>query len=97
MVSHAEEAPPPMLRLPAEYDEACIGHSLSPFGRSHWVYSLTKLAAAESRLKFIVATVDAAESVWEMVKAIAREHGDRMPVFVDDTESTGPKIWTPGG
>jgi hypothetical protein len=90
------------LRLPPEYDEARLGHSLDPRGAVYArnVYSMTRMAKIHGRKHHIVAAVDAAESVWNYIQDIAREHGDRMPVFVEDSaveNSKGPKIWTPGG
>lgn len=101
MIGPAEEtpaAPPRMLRLPPEYDAACLGHTLDPLGPPRHVYSLTRMVAVHKRKHFIVADEDAAESVWNYIQAIAAEHPDRMPVFVEDSEfENRPKIWTPGG
>lgn len=88
-------SPLPMLRLPEEYDGACLGHTLDPLGPPRWVYSLNKVAGIHKAKHFIVADIDAAESAWNYIKDIAREHGSRTPVFVEDSQ--GPKIWTPGG
>jgi len=91
-------APQPILRLPPVYDEALLGHTLDPLGPARNVYSLTRMVAVHQRIHHIVDPVDGAESVWNFIKEIAKEHGGRMPVFVEDSgvENT-PKIWTPGG
>lgn len=91
-------SPSPMLRLPAEYDGALLGHTLDPLGPPRNVYSLTRMVSIHQRIHHIVSPIDGAESVWNFIQAIAKEHGGRMPVFVEDSEvENAPKLWTPGG
>lgn len=100
MVSINDEspaAPQRMLKLSDAYDGALLGHTLDPLGPPRHVYSLTKGARIHGRIHHLVAPEDAAESFWNFIKSIAAEHGERMPVFVEDSEMhSGPKIYTGG-
>ena len=77
------------------YRSALIGQTIGEEPR--FVYSLTALARIRSRQG--KRSIDAArEDVGHMVFDIVTAHGDRAPVFVDDTVSQNkPLILRPGG
>lgn len=103
MIGPAEETPAvpaPMLQMPDEFNEACLGHTVDPLGPARWVYSLEKMARIWIKGHPFSDDLDyAREEVWKMVQEVAAEHGSRSPVFMDDAmrqKNEGPKIWTPG-
>ena len=72
-------------KLESPYDCAMIGITVPPVGRPRFVYSLTKLAQREKVRQHLVSLDTAREYVARMVRGIHDAHGDRAPVFVDDT------------
>jgi len=71
--------------LDDSFSHAVIGHAVTPQG-PRFCYSLTKMATREAiNLK---CSVDAArESVFKLVLEITTDHGDKAPLFIDDTVS----------
>jgi hypothetical protein len=92
--------PPQPVVLPTDYDDCIIGHSLHPSAYPRFAYSLTKLAKREQRRQNLVSLDAARASIWELVTCITRDHGDRAPLFIDDThsvEDNTPRIIVPFG
>lgn len=85
-----------IVALEDEFQTALIGNTLSPLEMPRFVYSLTALARLMSR-KFNKSIEHAAEDVRDLVSSVALQHGNRAPLFVDDTPEEKSRIIVPGG
>lgn len=85
-----DPAPTTKVTLEPDYDDALIGTTAAPGYASRAVYSLNTLARIRSR-QGNRSIESAQEDVIEMVNDIVRTHGDRAPVFVDDSPPPAPK------
>lgn len=93
-----------MTKLPPEYESALVGHTIDPIGPPKWVYcleSLTDLVVGAAAAAGQTISREAGRGrVLDLLRGIAADYGDRIPVFVnlgEKEEKKGPKIWTPGG
>lgn len=80
-----------MVALEESFAYALIGLSVSLTARPRFCYSLTKMTNREA-INLNCSPDKARESILALMEDIARDHGDRAPLFIDDSASEEKEV-----